>query len=57
MPEIVEQLVGLIGRKLTACVGGVRDVRAVDRWMRGSELYDDAAWRLRCFFETRRISA
>jgi|GEM_PF-3925095 len=30
IPEIVKQLVGLIGRKLTAYVGGVRDVRAVD---------------------------
>ena len=37
IPEIVKQLVSLIGRKLTAFVGGVRDIRAVDRWMKGSE--------------------
>ena len=36
-PEIVKQLVGLIGRKLTAYVGGVRDVRAVEGWMRGGQ--------------------
>ena len=46
IPEIVKQLIGLIGRKLTAYVGGVRDVRAVDRWMSGSELYGDAEQRL-----------
>lgn len=38
----VKQLVGIIGRKITAYVGGVRDVRAVDRWMNGSELYGAA---------------
>jgi hypothetical protein len=38
IPEIVKQLVSLIGRNLTAYVGGVRGVRAVDRWMNGSEL-------------------
>jgi hypothetical protein len=44
--EIVKQLVGLIGRKLTASVGGVLDVRAVDRWKRGGELQGVAEQRL-----------
>ena len=46
IPEIVKYLVGLIGRKLTAYVGGVRDVRAADRWINGSELHCDAEQRL-----------
>jgi hypothetical protein len=36
IPEIVKQLVGVIDRKLTAYVGGVRGVRAIDRWMKGA---------------------
>jgi hypothetical protein len=50
IPEIVKHLVSLMGRKFTAYVGGVRDVRAVDRWMNGSELYSDAEQRLRFAF-------
>ena len=57
IPEIVKQLVSLIGRKLTAYVGGVRDVRAVDRWMNGSELYGDAEQRLRFAFQLVRMLA
>src|ERR1700739_658995 len=55
--EIVKQPVRLIGRKLTAYVGGVRDVRAVDRWMNGSELYGDAEQRLRFAFQLVRMLA
>jgi hypothetical protein len=47
VPEIVERLIGMIGRKLTAYAGGVRDVRAVDRWMAGGDLYKDSEQRLR----------
>ena len=57
MPEIVKYLVGLIGRKLTAYVGGVRDVRAVDRWMNGSELHGDAEQRLRFAYQLVRMLA
>ena len=57
MPEIVRQLVGAIGRKLTAYIGGVRDVRAVDRWMKGGELYGDAEQRLRFAFQLVRMLA
>jgi hypothetical protein len=53
----VKRLVGRIGRKLTAYVGGVRDVRAVDRWMHGSELYGDAEQRLRFAFLLVRMIA
>ncbi|MGB6871304.1 MAG: RES family NAD+ phosphorylase [Acidobacteriaceae bacterium] len=57
IPEIVKQLVGIIGRKLTAYVGGVRDVRAVDRWMKGGEIYGDAEQRLRFAFQLVRMLA
>ena len=51
IPDIVAKLVELIGRKLTAYVGGVRDVRAVDRWTNGGELYKDAEQRLRFAYQ------
>ena len=57
IPEIVKQLVGLIGRKLTAYVGGVRDVRAVDRWMKGGEFYGYDEQRLRFAFQLVRMLA
>jgi hypothetical protein len=57
IPEIVNYLTGIIGRKLTAYVGRVRDVRAVDRWINGSELCSDAEQRLRFAFELVRMLA
>jgi len=57
VPAIVEKLIGMIGRKLTAYVGGVRDVRAVDRWMAGGELYKDAERRLSTCYEIRLSSS
>jgi hypothetical protein len=57
IPEIVEKLIAMIGRKLTAYVGGVRDVRAVDRWMAGGELYNDAEQRLRFAYQLVRMLA
>ena len=57
MPEIVKQLVGIIGRKLTAYAGGVREVRAVDQRIKGGELYGDAEQRLRFAFQLVRMLA
>jgi hypothetical protein len=45
--EIVADLVSLLGRKLTAYIGGAKDVRAVDRWIEGREAYRDADERVR----------
>jgi hypothetical protein len=50
-PEIVQRLVEMIGRKLTAYIGGVKDVRALDRWLAGAEPYGDAKERLRLAFQ------
>ncbi len=49
--EVVRQLIPLLGRKLTAYIGGVKDVRAVDRWAAGGEIYGGAEPRLRFAFQ------
>jgi hypothetical protein len=46
-PDIVKRLTDSIGRKLTAYVAGVKDVRALDRWMDGAEPYGEVVPRLR----------
>ena len=50
-PEVVRQLADILGKKLTAYIGGVKDVRAVDRWIDGSGPYKDADVRLRFAFQ------
>ena len=52
--KIVEKLVKIVGRKLTAYIGGVKDARAVDRWIGGGEIYGDAESRLRFAFQVAR---
>ncbi len=53
-PELVQRLVEVIGRKLTAYVAGIKDVRAVDRWIAGGEPYGEAESRLRLTFQVVR---
>lgn len=53
-PELVSRLTGYIGRKLAAYVGGVKDVRSVDGWMKGKAPYGDAEARLRLAFQVVR---
>jgi hypothetical protein len=50
-PEVIQRLVTLLGRKFTAYIGGVKDVRAVDRWVAGGDIYGDAEARLRFAFQ------
>ena len=50
-PQIVSRLVKVIGRKLTAYVGNVKDVRSVTRWMEGNSAYGDTEARLRLTFQ------
>jgi hypothetical protein len=50
-PHLVASLANSIGRKLTAYVAGVKDVRALDRWMEGKEPYGNAEPRLRLTFQ------
>ena len=51
---VVAKLVEIVGRKLTAYIGGVKDARAVDRWIAGGEIYGDAESRLRFAFQVVR---
>jgi hypothetical protein len=53
-PELVKRLADLIGRKLTAYVAGVTDVRALDRWIEGRQAYGEAEPRLRLTFQVVR---
>jgi hypothetical protein len=43
-------LVAVIGKKLTAYIAGVKDVRAIDRWMDEAVPYKSAEDRLRFAF-------
>jgi len=52
--KLVSQLADSIGRKLTAYVANVKDVRAVDRWIAGGEAYGDVEQRLRFTFQVVR---
>ena len=53
-PEVVKRLTDSIGRKLTAYVAGVKDVRALDRWMEGAEPYGEVVPRLKLTFQVVR---
>jgi hypothetical protein len=52
--KVVEKLVEIVGRKLTAYIGGVKDARPVDRWITGGEIYGGAESRLRFAFQVAR---
>jgi hypothetical protein len=53
-PELVTRLTEIIGRKLTAYIAGVKDVRALDRWINGTEPYGDVEERLRFAYQVVR---
>ncbi len=46
-PEIVRDLVSIIGRKLTAYIASVKDARAIDRWLESGTPQKDVEKRLR----------
>jgi hypothetical protein len=50
-PKVVHELVAAIGRKLTAFIAGVKDVRGLDRWIEGAARYKSAKERLRFAFQ------
>ena len=50
--EIVVEVVEILGKKLTAYIGGVKDTRVVERWMQGGvDPYKDAEQRIRLAFQ------
>jgi len=46
-PKLVTELTAILGKKLTAYIASVKDARAVERWMAGSEAYKGVEERLR----------
>ena len=52
--ELVERLSSAIGRKLVAYVAGLKDVRAIERWISGGRPYGDVESRLRLTFQVVR---
>jgi len=52
--DLVSRLADSVGRKLVAYVGGVKDVRAVERWIAGGQPYGDVESRLRLTFQVVR---
>jgi len=53
-PEVVKRLTEIVGRKLTAYIAGVKDVRALERWLNGTEPYGGVEERLRFTFQVVR---
>jgi len=53
-PDLVKRLAEILGRKLTAYIAGVKDVRALDRWIAGIEPYGDVEARLRFAYQVAR---
>jgi hypothetical protein len=49
--EITGRLIDVIGRKLTAYIGNVNDVRALELWAAGEAMSEDAFVRLRFAFQ------
>lgn len=46
-PTVVDALVQIIGRKLTAYIASIKDARALDRWRAGSEPQKEVERRIR----------
>lgn len=53
-PEIVKRLTEILGRKLTAYLASIKDVRMVDRWIAGTTPYGDVEARLRFAYQVAR---
>ena len=50
--EIVAEVAAILGKKLTAYIGGVKDTRVIERWMQGGvDPYKDADQRIRLAFQ------
>jgi len=53
--EIVRELAEILGKKLTAYIGGVKDTRVIDRWIQGGiEPYRDADRRIKLAYQIAR---
>src|SRR5436305_1546467 len=51
-PELVAEVAEILGKKLTAYIGGVKDTRVIERWIHGGvEPYRDAEQRVRLAYQ------
>ena len=54
-PRLVRELSEIIGKKLTAYIASVKDTRAIERWIAGSEPYKGAEERLRLAYRLAKM--
>ena len=54
-PRLVRELSQIIGKKLTAYIASVKDTRAIERWIAGSEPYKGAEERLRLAYRLAKM--
>jgi len=54
-PKLVEELAKIIGKKLTAYIASVKDTRAIDRWIAGSDSYKGVEERLRLAYRLAKV--
>ncbi len=54
-PKLVEELAKIIGKKLTAYIASVKDTRAIDRWIAGSDSYKGVEERLRLAYHLAKV--
>jgi hypothetical protein len=53
--KLVTELTGILGKKLTAYIASVKDTRAIERWMAGSEPYKGVEERLRVAYRLAKM--
>jgi len=54
-PKLVKELTAILGKKLTAYIASVKDSRAIDRWIAGSESYKGVEERLRLAYRLAKV--
>ena len=53
--KLVTELTAILGKKLTAYIASVKDARAIERWMAGSEPYKGVEERLRLAYRLAKM--
>jgi hypothetical protein len=54
-PKLITELTTILGKKLTAYIASVKDTRAIERWMAGSEPYKGVDERLRLAYRLAKM--
>ncbi|MBV8552418.1 MAG: DUF2384 domain-containing protein [Acidobacteriaceae bacterium] len=57
LPQVVDALVSLIGRKLIAYIASIKDARAIERWSHGSTPQKDVERRIRLTYHVAAMLA